>query len=177
MDRKNENCLKNENGSKNCFQFLAVFGRFPGSRRDTLPHMLMPGVRRTHGDPFAAIVSGVVLDVPAMAFCKRVPSRVLGAARGWQVHGVTAFRRQLLAHSNVTSGTPMHGSCMERTAGMRRTANRVERVYVSPFDSLVANIEAEDKVVARMPREQGFKASGVWITFDGHFVKELAERE
>ena len=27
------------------------------------------------------------------------------------------------------------------------------------------------------PREEGYKALGVWITFDGHFTKELAERE
>ena len=43
--------------------------------------------------------------------------------------------------------------------------------------SLVANIEVEDTVITRTSREQGFKALGVWITFDGHFVKELAERE
>ena len=44
-------------------------------------------------------------------------------------------------------------------------------------DSLVANIEVENTVVTRTPREQGFKALGMWIVFDGHFVKELAERE
>ena len=60
----------------------------------------------------------------------------------------------------------MHGSGVERTAGMCRTANCVERgcvVYVSP-DSLVANIEVDDTVITRTTREQGFKALGVWIT-------------
>ena len=43
--------------------------------------------------------------------------------------------------------------------------------------SLVANIEMEDTVITRTTREQGFKALGAWITSDGHFAKELAERE
>ena len=47
----------------------------------------------------------------------------------------------------------------------------------SASDSLAANIEVEGTVITRTPREQGFKAKGVWITFDDHFVKELAERE
>ena len=46
----------------------------------------------------------------------------------------------------------------------------------SASDSLAAKIEVEGTVSTRMPREQGFKALGVSITFDGHFVKELAER-
>ena len=33
------------------------------------------------------------------------------------------------------------------------------------------------RVITRRSREQGFKALGAWITFDGHFVKEIAERE
>ena len=43
--------------------------------------------------------------------------------------------------------------------------------------SLVANIKVDDMVITRTTREQGFRALGAWITFDGHFVKELAERE
>ena len=42
---------------------------------------------------------------------------------------------------------------------------------------MVANIEVEDTVITQTLREQGFTALGVWITFDGHFVKERAERE
>ena len=34
-----------------------------------------------------------------------------------------------------------------------------------------------DRLITRRAREEGFKASGVWITFDGHFTKELAGRE
>ena len=44
-------------------------------------------------------------------------------------------------------------------------------------DSQVANIEVDDTVITRTTRERGFKALGAWITFDGHFVKQLAERE
>ena len=32
-------------------------------------------------------------------------------------------------------------------------------------------------MITRRTREGGFKALGVWITFDGHFTKELGERE
>ena len=83
---------------------------------------LTQGIRRTRsvpqGDPCAASLFEAPLDVPATVFSK-VPGREVGDARGWQIHGATAFCRQLLAPSCVASGTPMRGSCMERTAGMR----------------------------------------------------------
>ena len=44
-------------------------------------------------------------------------------------------------------------------------------------DSLTANITVSETAITRQAREEGFKALGVWITFDGHFTKELAERE
>ena len=44
-------------------------------------------------------------------------------------------------------------------------------------DSLTASITVSQTVIARHTREEEFKALGVWITFDGHFTKELAERE
>ena len=37
-------------------------------------------------------------------------------------------------------------------------------------------ITVSDTVITRRSREQGFKARGAWITFDGHFLKEIAER-
>ena len=52
-----------------------------------LDDILTPGVRRTRsvpqGDPCAATLFGASLDVP---------SREVGAARGWKRHGVTALR-------------------------------------------------------------------------------------
>ena len=44
-------------------------------------------------------------------------------------------------------------------------------------DSLTANITVSETAITRRAREEGFKALGVWITFDGHFTKEVAERE
>ena len=44
-------------------------------------------------------------------------------------------------------------------------------------DSLAASITVSDRLLTRRGREEGFKALGVWFTFDGHFTKELAERE
>ena len=67
----------------------------------------------------------------------------------------------------------MHGSCMERTAGECWTANCVERGCVVRRQKIVV----DDTVITRRTREKGFKVLGAWTTFDGHFVKELAERE
>ena len=44
-------------------------------------------------------------------------------------------------------------------------------------DSQAANITVPETMITRRTREEGSKALGVWITFDGHFTKELAERE
>ena len=44
-------------------------------------------------------------------------------------------------------------------------------------DSLEATITVSDTVITPRSREQGFEATGAWITFDGRFVKEIAERE
>ena len=44
-------------------------------------------------------------------------------------------------------------------------------------DSLEAKNVVDDTVITSRTREQGFKALGAWIIFDGHFVKEVAERE
>ena len=66
----------------------------------------------------------------------------------------------------------MYGSGVERTPGESWSVNCVERgcvVHISP--------DSHDTVVTRTARKQGFKALGGWIIFDGHFVKELAERE
>ena len=37
-------------------------------------------------------------------------------------------------------------------------------------------LHVSDTTITRTPRE-GFKALGMWITFDGHFTKKIAERE
>ena len=44
-------------------------------------------------------------------------------------------------------------------------------------DSLAASITVSETMITRRAREESFKALGVWITFDGHFTKELAERK
>ena len=40
-----------------------------------------------------------------------------------------------------------------------------------------ATITVSDTVITPRSREQGFRALGAWITFDGGFMKEIAERE
>ena len=44
-------------------------------------------------------------------------------------------------------------------------------------DRIPGSINLVDKTITRRPREEGFKALGVWITFDGHFTEEIVERE
>ena len=41
-------------------------------------------------------------------------------------------------------------------------------------DSLAASITVSETAITRRAREEGFKALGVWITFDGHFTKRTA---
>ena len=49
--------------------------------------------------------------------------------------------------------------------------------YHHHYHSLTASITVSDTKITRRTREEGFKALGVWITFDGHFTREVAERE
>ena len=44
-------------------------------------------------------------------------------------------------------------------------------------DCLTGSIKVSDETITRRAREEGSKALGVWITFDGLFTKEVAERE
>ena len=65
---------------------------------------------------------------------------------------------------------------LQEKAGLRIA--REESVWCSSApDSLEATTTVSDTVITRRSREQGFKALCEWITFDGHFVKEIAERE
>ena len=57
----------------------------------------------------------------------------------------------------------------------RWTANSM--AGCSAADSLEASITVSDVEISRRSREHGFTALRVWNTFDGHFMKVLAERE
>ena len=143
--------------------------------------ILTPGVRRTRSvpqsDPCAAKVFGVALDVPATAFCKRCQAEKC-AASGWELHGVTALRDNcwLTAMSPSVRCVARAWNELLVRAGLRIAWKEAVWCTSAP-DSLVANIEVDDTVITRTTREQGFKALGAWITFEGHFAKELAERE
>ena len=78
---------------------------------------------------------------------------------------------------------PAELKCMARAwnellekAGLRIAWKEAVWCTTAP-DSLEAKLWLMTRVITRRTREQGFKALGAWITFDGHFVKELAERE
>ena len=88
-----------------------------------------------------------------------------------------------LTTAGVTAMSPAELRCMARAlnellvrAGLRTAWKKAVWCTSAP-DSLVANAEVENTVITRTRREQGVKALGVWVTLDGHFVKELAERE
>ena len=83
----------------------------------------------------------------------------------------------------LTAMSPAELRCMARAwnellekAGLRIAWEEAVWCTSAP-DSLEAKIVVDDTVITRRTREQGFKALGAWITFDGHFVKELAESE
>ena len=81
-----------------------------------LDDVMTPGIRRTHsvpqGDPCAADLFGAALDVRAAAFYERCQAEKWELPMGEGYMGLLLFRRQLLAHRDVTSRTHTHGSCM-----------------------------------------------------------------
>ena len=102
----------------------------------------------------------------------------MGAARGWKLHGVLLFADKCW----LTAMSPAKLKCMARawTELLEKAGLRIaweEAVCSSAPDSLEATITVSDTVITRRTGEHGFKALGAWITFDGHFVKEIAERE
>ena len=112
------------------------------------------------------------LDVPATAFCKKCQAEKRGLPVGGKHMGL------LLLADNcwLIAMSPVELRFMARAwnellvcAGLRIA--RKEAVWCTSAP------EVDDTVITRTPSEQGFKALGVWITFDGHFVKEVAEPE
>ena len=93
--------------------------------------------------------------------------------------GLLFFCRQLLGHRDVSCRAPDNGECIEnllRQAGLQ--IDWGEAVWcTTAHDRIPGSIKVVDKTITRRSREEGFKALGVWITFDGHFTKEIAERE
>ena len=133
-----------------------------------LDDKLTPGIRRTRsvpqGDPCAANLFGAALDVPATAFCKKCQQ-----AEKWELPVDGKYMVLLLFADScwLLAMSPAELRCMARAwnellvcAGLRIAWKEAVCCTSAP-DSLVANIQVEDTV----------------ITFDGHFVKELAERE
>ena len=86
-------------------------------------------------------------------------------------------------NSWIIAMSPAELKCMARVWNelLEKAGPRIaweEAVWCSSaWDSLEATITVSDTVVTRRSREQGFKTLGAWITFDGHFMKEIAERE
>ena len=83
----------------------------------------------------------------------------------------------------TTATSPAELKCMARAWNelLDKPGLRIgweEAVWCSSApDSLEATITVSDTVITRRSREHGFKALGAWITVDGHFMKEIAERE
>ena len=100
----------------------------------------------------------------------------VGAACERQLPGSPAVRGQLLDHLDVPRNAwPMHGTTFLEKVGLRIAWQKGVWCW-SAADSLEAAIRVSDAEITRRTREQGFKALGVWITFDGHFTRELSER-
>ena len=93
-----------------------------------------------------------------------------GVTSGRWLPGSSALRGQLLGHPDVRRA-PNEGKSLKRTV---QSCWSGQAVWCSTAqDRLAANITVSETVITRMTREEGFKALGVWITFDGHFTREL----
>ena len=148
-----------------------------------LDDIMTPGIRRTRsvpqGEPCVADLFGAALDILATAFCERCHKEKWELPMGEGYMGLLLFADDCW----IIAMSPAELECMARAwnellekAGLRIAWE--EAVWCSSAPGgLEATITVSDTVITRSSREQGFKALGAWITFDGHFVKEISERE
>ena len=148
-----------------------------------LDDIMTPGIRRTRsvprGDASAPDLFGAALDIQGTAFCERCQTEKWGLPLREGNMGLLLFADNCW----IIAMSPAEIKCMARAwyellekAGLRIAWGEAVWCSSAP-DSLEATITVSDTVVTRRSREQGFKALGAWITFDGHFMKEIAERE
>ena len=144
---------------------------------------MTPGIRRTRsvprGDASAPDLFGAALDIQGTAFCERCQTEKWGLPLREGYMGLLLFADNCW----IIAMSPAEIKCMARAwyELLEKDGLRIawgEAVWCSSApDSLEATITVSDTVVTRRSREQGFKALGAWITFDGHFMKEIAESE
>ena len=117
--------------------------------------------------------------MPATAFCSKCQAGKWGLLVCGNYMGLLLFAD----YWRLIVMSPAELRCVARAwnellvrVGLRIAWKEVVWCTSAP-NSLVAIFEVEETVITRTRREQGFEALGVWTTIDGHFVKELAERE
>ena len=148
-----------------------------------LDDIVSPGIRRTRsvpqGDPCAADLFGAALDTPAAKFCDMCQYKKWELPVGSSYLGLLPFADNCW----IIAMSPRELQTVARAWKELLKASGLqidwgEAVWCSTAqDSLAASITVSDRLITRRAREKDFKAFGVWITFDSHFTKELAERE
>ena len=148
-----------------------------------LDDIVTPGIRRRRcvpqGDPCAADLLGAVLDRPSVKFVKMCQEMKWGLLVGGSCVGFLLFADNcwIIAMSAAELQTMASAwNKLLRQAGLQ--IDWREAVWcTTAHDRIPGSIKVDDKTISRRPREEGFKALGAWITFDGHLTKEIADRE
>ena len=148
-----------------------------------LHDIVTPVIRRTRsvpqGDLCAADLFGAALDTPAAMFCEMCQHKKWRLLVGNGYLGLLLFADNcwIIAMSTGELQTMARAwNELLKSSGLQ--IDWGEALWCSTAqDSLTASINVSETVITRRIREEGFKALGVWITFDGHFTEELAERE
>ena len=143
---------------------------------------MTPGIRRTRsvpqGDLCAADLFGAALGTPVARFCDMCQHKKWGLLVGNGYLGLLLFA----GNCWIIAMSPGELQTMARAWNELLESSGLqfawgEAVWCSTTrGSLAAGITVSETVITRR-REEGFPALGVWITFDGHFTKDLAERE
>lgn len=143
-----------------------------------------PGIRRTRsvpqGDPCAADLFGAALDRPAGNYVNLCQEMKWGLLVGGNYLGLFLFADNCwIIAMSITDLQTMANARNDFLIQAGLHIDWSEAVWcTTAHDSLTGSVKVFDKTITRRPLEESFKALGVWgVTFDGHFTKEIAERE
>ena len=141
------------------------------------------GIRRIRsvpqGDPCAADLFGAAVDTPAAKFCVMWQNRKRGLFVGRRYLGLLLFADDCWIIAMSPGELPRMARAWNellKSSGLHKDWEEAV-CFSTAQDSPTASITVSETMITRQTREEGFKALGVWITFDGHFTKDLAERE
>ena len=147
-----------------------------------LDDIVTPGILRPRsvpqGDPCAPDLFGAALDRPAGKFMEMCQQKKWGLPVGGGYMALLLFADNcwIIGMSAAELQTMARAwSDLLKQAGLQIDWGWGEAVWCTTAqDCLLGSIAVSETAIMRRTREEGFKALGVWITFDDHLTKEIA---